>query len=629
MLGAPIEIELPDGGVLTIRRATANDIDGLHALYESLAVEDRRLRFFTASGPARYVLERFVGANEHGGLWLVAVAPSGDIVADGGYMLLDDGDADLGLTVAKEWRGWLGPYLLDVLARDAGEHGIRNLRADVLRENRPMLALVQHRGYAAVDQPDWSVATVTLSTGGGRPHWSPAHRRPRLLVEGCGGRWPGADAAKAAGWDVVTCAGPGSRSVRSCPVLEGEPCPLVEGADLVVLALPRSDPRHAALVEAHRRAPPCRPWSPPTWVMASCRSGCERAPSRSSTHPRRQSPGPEAEGPPLGPLRPLGVRPRRGHDGAMLTVTLNPSLDVSTRVPIVEPDRKLHCDHIRFEPGGGGVNVARVAHVLGADVTAVVVAGGCAGDRVMEMLAEQGVAGVALRFAEETRESLTVLETATGRQYRFVLPGPTIPEDDLSAAEDRIEELAQGSSYVVVSGSLPPGLSAGRFGSLLDRIRSVAAPPIVDTSGDALAVAASSGTLFMKPSVRELSQFAGHDLAGEPEIVAAAHDLLAHGPNDSVIVSVGPGGALLVRRDHPSLRVHGPRVHAVSTVGAGDSLVGAMAVALERGADMETAARWGVAAGTAATLSHGTGLCQAADVERLLQQVTVSTVPYA
>ena len=193
----------------------------------------------------------------------------------------------------------------------------------------------------------------------------------------------------------------------------------------------------------------------------------------------------------------------------MLTVTLNPSVDVSTGVAVVEPERKLHCGSMRREAGGGGVNVARVAHVLGADVTALVLVGGCAGAQLLDLLAAQGVATEAIPIAADTRESLTVLEGATGRQYRFVMPGPTVTDEELAAAEARVEALAARSSLVVLSGSLPPNVPPRRFGSLVERIRSAGAAVIVDTSGDALGAAASAGTLVMKPSVRELSTFAG------------------------------------------------------------------------------------------------------------------------
>src|SRR5262245_11009936 len=206
-------VALADGRHVTVRPATRADVDGLASLYASLSAEDRRRRFFTGSDPPRELLERFVDATEHQGLWLVAATEDGEIVADGGYMVRADGDAEFALTVARPGRGGLGSYLLDAIRSDAAQHGVCNLRADILIENRPMLRLVEHRGYATIDQPDWAVLSVTMSTDGRRPAWPPGHDRPRLLVEDCGARWHGDAEAWAAGWDVVTCAGPGSRSV--------------------------------------------------------------------------------------------------------------------------------------------------------------------------------------------------------------------------------------------------------------------------------------------------------------------------------------------------------------------------------------------------------------------------------
>ena len=216
-----------------------------------MSTEDRYFRFFAPVRPHRFLIERFIGASDRGGIWLVAITDEGEVVADAGYDLLPDGDAEFALTVAKPWRGWLGPYLLDMLVSDI-EARRPQPAASILRENRTMLSLVRRRGYASVDDIDYTVQGVTISTAGGRPSWPPRHERPRLLVEGCGGRWRGYEGARAAGWDIITCAGPGAASVPVCPLLEGGVCPLVEGADLVVLALPPSDPRSAALEDAHR-----------------------------------------------------------------------------------------------------------------------------------------------------------------------------------------------------------------------------------------------------------------------------------------------------------------------------------------------------------------------------------------
>jgi 6-phosphofructokinase 2 len=305
----------------------------------------------------------------------------------------------------------------------------------------------------------------------------------------------------------------------------------------------------------------------------------------------------------------------------MITVTLNPALDISVEVERVEPERKLHGRHRFVEPGGGGVNVARVAAELGAKCTAAMLAGGPTGEQLLALLAEEGLATDAVRIAGATRESFTVAEASTGRQYRFVLPGPSVTDGEMAAMTRLLCSRTISSVLVAVSGSLPCGVDAARFAELLDTLRSAGARLVVDTSGPSLRAAAEVGTLLIKPSRRELAEAAGRALESEREIEAAARELLAVGPNRHIVVSLGAAGALLVSTETGTRRYYAPLIEVVSTVGAGDSLVGAMSVVLERGGDVVEAARWGVAAGTATTMSPGTGLCRRGDVERLLDDV--------
>jgi RimJ/RimL family protein N-acetyltransferase len=247
-------VQLPEGHTLALRTATLADVPGLTRMYKSLSDEDRYRRFFSVSRPRKQLMERFVEANEKGGLWLVAVADDGTIVADVGYTLLANGDAEVAITVSEHWRGWLGPFLLETIAERAAARGIHNLRATILLENRKMLRLAARRGCAIVDYPDASMVELTMATDHGIPGWAPVHDRPRLLVEGCGGRWHGLDAARRAGWDVIACAGPGSSRVGPCPLLtEGGHCPLVDDADEIVTAFPASDERGVELAAAHAR----------------------------------------------------------------------------------------------------------------------------------------------------------------------------------------------------------------------------------------------------------------------------------------------------------------------------------------------------------------------------------------
>jgi RimJ/RimL family protein N-acetyltransferase len=244
-------VDLPEGHTLVVRRATADDVPTLTRMYQSLSDEDRYFRFFSLSRPHEQMVERFVRANDNGGLWLVAEADDGTIVGDVGYTLLANGDAELAITVTEHWRGWLGAFLLETIAERAAAHGLRNLRANILLDNRKMLRLAARRGCAIADYPDASIVELTMSTDHGMPGWPPVHDRPRLLVEGCGGRWHGLEAARRAGWDVITCAGPGSSRTGGCPLLMGGKCPLVDDADEIVTAFPETDPRGPQLAEAH------------------------------------------------------------------------------------------------------------------------------------------------------------------------------------------------------------------------------------------------------------------------------------------------------------------------------------------------------------------------------------------
>lgn len=262
------QVHLPDGRDLVVRPATTTDIGGLIALDDDLDEESRYRRYFSVYHPGARYFARLVAAPDRGGACLVAVAtgPHGpdqilgedQIVGEAGYEPLPDGNGELAITVHHSWRGWLGPYLFDALLDHAASHGVPNLEADVLVTNRPMLALVRARRYAAMPRTDWTVMRVVVGAAGPLPDWPPHRSGPRVLLEGVGGRWPAETDAEAAGLDVLACPGPG-RCQRPCPALEGEPCPLVEGADVIVMASAAADEDWDEIRASHRRLHPETP----------------------------------------------------------------------------------------------------------------------------------------------------------------------------------------------------------------------------------------------------------------------------------------------------------------------------------------------------------------------------------
>jgi 6-phosphofructokinase 2 len=300
---------------------------------------------------------------------------------------------------------------------------------------------------------------------------------------------------------------------------------------------------------------------------------------------------------------------------AIATLTLNPALDVTTCTEKVRPGHKLRCSTPRFDPGGGGINVARVATHLGGAATAVFPSGGPAGAMIVKLLEAQKVAILPVPIAGATRESFTVDEGRPGDQYRFVLPGPELGEDELAGLLDALFGV-RDATYIVVSGSLPPGCDPAIFKRIGARCRKAGMKLVIDTSGPALAACEGAGAWLIKPSLREVADLLGREIASEDDEMAAARTLQERGFAEIVVVSLAERGALMVGEGR-ELRVPAIPVEAKGTVGAGDSMVAAITLAASEGKGIEDALRYGIAAGAATLMTPATELARKEDVERL------------
>lgn len=303
----------------------------------------------------------------------------------------------------------------------------------------------------------------------------------------------------------------------------------------------------------------------------------------------------------------------------IVTLTMNPALDITTSIDRVYPTEKLRCQPARYDPGGGGINVARVAQVLGAEVLAVFPVGGPTGGLVAALLEEAGVPFRRIPIAEPTRESFTVNEQSTDQQYRFVLPGPRLTFAEQVQCLDELREAAASAQVVVASGSLPPSVPADYYQRVADVCGRQGVPLILDTSGGGLRHI-RSGVFLLKASVRELRECVGRDLATETEQLAAAHQLINQGRAQVVVVSLGSHGALLATAG-VSQRFSAVRMRNGSGVGAGDAMVAAITVGVSRGWPLVKSVRLGIAAGAAMLMTPGTAVCTHGAVEDLLERV--------
>ena len=309
----------------------------------------------------------------------------------------------------------------------------------------------------------------------------------------------------------------------------------------------------------------------------------------------------------------------------VITLTMNPALDLATSAPEIVPSHKIRCGALQRHPGGGGVNVARVVHRLGGHCRAFFPAGGATGHVFKALLEAEGVASLCVPIAGDTRESFSVKEVASQKEYRFVLPGPELTSDEWQACLEKLTCLEKPPAYLVASGSLPPGVPPDFYARLSRLLKPQGVKLILDTSGPALAAALEEGVYLIKPSLRELGELCGCVLQTEPEWREAAQALVRQGRAQVVVLSLGEGGACLFTPDRAVFAPALP-VRVVSSIGAGDSFVGAMVWALSKGLALDESFRYGVAAASAALLSTGTGLCQPEDVARLLADVKLITL---
>jgi len=305
---------------------------------------------------------------------------------------------------------------------------------------------------------------------------------------------------------------------------------------------------------------------------------------------------------------------------AILTLTVNPTIDLATTTERVETTRKMRCAVPRRDPGGGGINAARVVRELGGEVAALYTAGGPTGGALKELLSAMGMDCCTIPIGDDTRVSFTCFEESTGEEYRFVMPGPRLSEAECRACLDAVAKHDPTSRFVVGSGSLPPGVPDDFYAELARSAKAVGARPVIDASGAALGAALDEGVYLTKPNKRELEDYVGKKLDDPEDQDIAAMDLVERGAAEIVALTLGEAGALLATRDGV-LRIAAPEVEPESAVGAGDSFIGGMCFALAEDHAIADAFRYGVAAGTAALLTAGTELCRRDDVERLYRAI--------
>lgn len=311
----------------------------------------------------------------------------------------------------------------------------------------------------------------------------------------------------------------------------------------------------------------------------------------------------------------------------IVTITINPAIDKSTAFEKLIPEKKLRCSGLVIEAGGGGINVSKAIKRLGGESLALFPSGGANGFQLEQILSHESIAFKTIPVESETRESFTATELSTNAQYRFVMPGGKLSSKEVETCFSAIDSLTPAPSVIVASGSLPPGASDDFFARLAVKSKQLGIKMIVDTSGRPLHLAAQEGVFLLKPNLSELCSLVNKEYLQMNEVDEAARQVIRNGHCEVVVVSMGPAGATLVTKDLHE-KIPAPTVKKLSTVGAGDSMVGGMAWMLEQDKSFLEMVRFGVACGTAATMNAGTQLFKREDVYKLYEWINQHSISF-
>ncbi|MDW7732595.1 MAG: 1-phosphofructokinase family hexose kinase [Methanolobus sp.] len=304
----------------------------------------------------------------------------------------------------------------------------------------------------------------------------------------------------------------------------------------------------------------------------------------------------------------------------IVTLTMNPAIDKSTSTDNVIPEHKIRCEQPSFEPGGGGVNVSRAIKKLEGESLLLYTSGGMAGQRLKKLLEQEGISQHPLPIEGMTRENFIVFEKSTEQQYRFGMPGPELTEREWENCLRELASLSPAPDYIVASGSLPPGVPTDFYARVARIGKEIGSRVVVDSSGDSLKLALEEGVYLIKPNIREFSRLLGQEKIGESEILDKGKRIVQACKCEVIVISLGAAGALLLSEELVE-RMVPPTVPISSKVGAGDSMVAGIVLALSRGKPLREAVLYGLAAGSAAVMTPGTELCRKEDTERLFAQM--------
>lgn len=307
------------------------------------------------------------------------------------------------------------------------------------------------------------------------------------------------------------------------------------------------------------------------------------------------------------------------------TVTLNPALDKTVEIPSLTVDAVNRITSMRTDPGGKGINVSKVIQKLGGASVAAGILGGDTGRAILSALTEMGLTTL-FHFVEgETRTNMKIIDPDNHTNTDINEPGVTVSEEILEKLLEELLAKVTKEDIVVISGSMPKGSPKDTYYTWTKAFREKGAKVILDADGDLLKAGLKASPYLIKPNNHELGALTGRALETPEEIAETAAELMKEYGIGKVVVSMGGDGAVYVTKDK-TIYAEGLKVPVGSTVGAGDSVVAALAVSEEEGKTLEETVRLSAAVGAANVMCSGTQAAEYEVVETLLPKVVFRTI---
>lgn len=306
------------------------------------------------------------------------------------------------------------------------------------------------------------------------------------------------------------------------------------------------------------------------------------------------------------------------------TVTLNPALDKTAYIPNFTVNTVNRMSKLRIDPGGKGINVSKVISKLGGKSIAIALLGGATGSYILSALKGQGIECKPFEIGSETRTNLKVVDPKLNTHTDINEPGPCVKEQSLNSVLKALTSHLKGNDIVVLSGSLPRDAPVNTYATWTRACKETGAKVFLDADGDKLAKGIEASPYLIKPNEIELGTILGQTLDTDSKVVEAARELVARGIKN-VVVSMGANGAIFATKEQ-AFKAQALKVPVGSTVGAGDSVVAALAYAESNDLPVEDTIRLAMATGAANVMQSGTQAAERSAINKLIGHVNFSAI---